>query len=278
MINIFNNYNAEESKDNIKSAGAAGIYVPGIHTITDTEIFLYETEWEGTKYLNADIVVTAENGGTLTDSLRAVPKSNQTEATTDLLNYMYNIALVTDKLDALAALKASFGSLPKVKYTDRYKKEHVALSIKVFANCKWKAMTYSEVSGNANGIFTFQRLTLNQVFRFLDNAALSEIKDGKEAGISYAYWADEDFANCKAKAQVQYNKKRDASEEAVLEVIAAYLADGNKLEKSQRESIQSHFDPEYAKQVLSGKATSASAGADDVDDVDADDDDTPSFG
>lgn len=278
MTNIFNSYNAEESNDNIKSGGAAGVYNPGIHTITDTEIFLYETEWEGTKYLNADIVVTAENGGTLTDSLRAVPKSNQTEATTDLLNYLHNIAVVTDKLEALAALKASFGSLPKVKYTDRYKKEHVALSIKVFANTKWKAMTYSEVSGSANGIFTSQRLTLNQVFRFLDNASLGEIKDDKEAGISYAYWADEDFANCKAKAQVQYNKKRDASEEAVLEVVVSYLADGNKLEKAQRESIQENFDADFAKAVLSGKSASTSADADDVDDIDEDDDETPSFG
>lgn len=277
MTNIFNSYNAEESNDNIKSGGAAGVYNPGIHTITDTEIFLFETEWEGTKYLNADIVVTAENGGTLTDSLRAVPKSNQTEATTDLLNYMHNIALVTDKLEALAALKASFGSLPKVKYTDRYKKEHVALSIKVFANTKWKAMTYSEVSGNANGIFTSQRLTLNQVFRFLDGSSLSEIKDNKEPGISYAYWSADDFANCHAKAQVQYNKKRDDADTTILEAVVDYLADGNKLTKEQREKIQEHWDLEYAKSILSGKAAASSADADDVDDID-DDSDEPSFG
>ena len=277
MINIFNSYNAEESNDNIKSVGANGVYTPGIHTVTDTEVFLYETTWQGTTYLNADIQLTMENGAILVDTLKANPKSNQTEATTDLLNYMYNIALVTDKLDALATLKTQFGSLPKVKYTDRYKKEHVALSIKVFANCKWKAMTYSEVSGSANGIFTSQRLTLNQVFRFLDGSSLSEIKDNKEAGVSYAYWSDNDFANCKAKAQVQYDKKRDDSETAVLEVIADYLADGNKLEKAQRESIQSHFDADFAKSVLSGTASN-SVDTSGVDDVEDDSDDEPSFG
>jgi len=278
MTNLFANYSPEESNDNIQTQGKAGVYTPGIYTAVGAKIYLYETEWQGTTYTNSDIVITTDSGATLVDSLRCVPKSNQTEATTDLLTYMHNIAVVTDKIEDLSKLKTQFTKLPKTKYTDKFKKEHVALEINIFANSKFKFMTYSEVSGNANGIFTTQRVTLNQVFRFLDGSSLSEIKDDKEPGISYAYWTEEGEHRMDAKTQVQYNKNRDESETAVLEVIAEHLREGKKFTKEQREKIQENFDADYAKSVLAGSATSA-VDTSDVDDIDEDDDsDIPTFG
>lgn len=277
MNNIFSTYNPETSNENIQSIGAAGVYKPGIYIATGAEIVLFETEWEGVTRTNANIIITTDSGATLVDELRVAPKSNQTDATTDLLNYLHNIAVVTDKLDALAQLKTQFATLPKVKYTDKFKKEHTALSIKLFANAKFKFMTYSEVSGSANGIFTSQRVTLNQLFRFLDNASLGEIKDNKEeVGGSFAYWT-EDEIKCAAKAQVQYSTKRDERDTAVLEVIVDHLKEAKPFTKEQREKIQDHFDADYAKSVLAGATTSAAVDTSSVD-VEEDDSETPSFG
>ena len=274
MHNLFAAYKEETSNEEIKSIGAAGIYNCGVHTIVNTELFIYETEWQGTTYTNCDIVLTADNGGVLVDSLRTAPKSNQTDATTDMLTYMHNIAVVTGKLEALAGLQATFATLPVVKYTDRYKKEHKAKSIKIFANAKFKCMTYSEVSGNANGIFTSQRLTLNQCFRFLDGASLSEIKDNKdEVGGSLAYWTDDEL-KCAAKAQVQYNAKREDADTAVLEVVVEHIKQAKPFTKEQREAIQSHWDVDYAKSVLAG-ATTKSADTAEVEDDSDDEDEVP---
>lgn len=274
MNNIFNGYKEEESNDNIKSVGGASVYNAGIHTATGAKVYVYETEWQGTKYTNSDIVITTESGATLTDSLKTTPNSNQTEATTNFLTYLFNIAVVTDKKEALAQMKTQFNALPVIKYTDPYKKEHQAKEINIFANVKFKFMTHGEVTGNANGIFTSQKLTLNQVFRFSDNASLAEIKDEKEPGGSYEYWAEDDFANCKAKTIVGYRKNRDEHEEEVLEVVAEFIADGGKFDKPKREKIQDNWDKDYAKSILSGEEPNTS---NDIDDDDGDSD-IPDFG
>lgn len=298
MTNIFAQQEAiQELNDNTQSIGKPGFYTPGIYTIVSAELFLYKTEWEGTTYENCDIVLTSDTGATLVDSLRTTAKANQTVATTDYNTYLHNMASVTgsviphpdgvlekgtnkvmqinDKIYALS--KVNFDAAPNCTYTDRFKKEHKALSVKVFANAKFKAMTYSEVSGSANGIFTSQRVTLNQVFRFLDNASLGEIKDNKEeVGGSFAYWT-EDEIKCAAKAQVQYSTKRDERDTAVLEVIVDHLKEAKPFTKEQREKIQDHFDADYAKSVLAGATTSAAVDTSSVD-VEEDDSETPSFG
>ena len=139
-------------------------------------------------------------------------------------------------------------------------------------------MTYSEVSGNANGIFTTQRLTLNQTFRFLDNASLSEIKDKKdEVGGSFTYWTDTTI-KCASKTIVQYNKNREKSDTAVLEVVVEHLKQDKPFTKEQREKIQGHWDVDYAKSVLAGASTTLEAtDTSSVDSVEDDDQAEPDF-
>jgi len=254
MTNIFAQLNTQESLENIRTMGAKGIYNPGIHDFNGATIYLYESEWQGTTYTNAEIVLTTADGATLVDELRAAPKSNQTEATTDLLNYMTNLALVSGTIEALEQLKVQFSTLPTVDYKTRFKKNVKAKVIKIFANIKFKAMTYSELAGDANDIYKSERLVLNQVFRDVDGASLAEIKDKKEPGESIVYWKENED-KIAGKAQLRWDKKRDSNDEAVLNVILDHIQAGKEFKKDQRERIQGHFDVAFAKQVLSGAAT-----------------------
>ena len=271
-------YNPESSNEEIKSTGGNSVYKSGVHTAVSAEIVLFETVYEGQATTKANIIITTDTGAILVDDLKATPNSNQVAGKTNLINYMHYIATVTDKVADLSKALSQFGTLPKVKYTDAFKKEYDAVSIRVFANTKFKFMTYSEVSGSANGIYTKQRLVLNQLFRFADNASLGEIKDKKtEVGGSYVYWTT-DPITCAAKTQVAYSKNRHESDTAVLEVVADYLKEAKVMSKDQREKIQKHWNADYAKTVLSGKLSPVTSI--DTSTIDAEDDgsDQPSFG
>ena len=276
MDNIFTDLNTETSLDNIKTFGAKTVYESGIHSVSGAEVFLYESEYNGTTYTNAEIVLTTPEGAVLVEELRVTPKSNQDKSTTDFLNYMTNIALVTGKLDALEQLKTQFAALPSVKYTNKYKKEVTAKSVKLFANSPFKIMTFSEISGGADGIYTSQRLNLVQVFRASDNASLAEIKDKKdEVGGSYEYFT-ENPETMAAKAQLRWVKpdsRSDLDTEVLTEVLD-YIKDGGKLSKDQREAIQEHWSVENAKAVLSGKVSEPKPVVDDTED-DYDEDESP---
>lgn len=251
MENLFLNMNTETASADIKGVSAPGIYTPGIHEIVNTEIYLYESEYNGTTYNNAEIIMYNAEDATIKDELRTIPKSNQTQS--DLLNYLYNLALITGKVDALESLKVGFNALPTVDHKTKYNKDVKAKVIKIFANTKLKVMTYSELSGSAEGIFTSQRLVLNQAFRFSDNASLAEVKeDSTDCGSSFDYWGQNEDSIHK-KAQIRYNKNRDQVETDVLEVVLDHIKAGKKLEKADREKIQGHWDVSYAKQVLSGE-------------------------
>lgn len=278
LNNAIKGYNPEQSNEEIKSNGGNGVYKSGVHTAVSAEIVLFESVYEGQATTKANIIITTDTGAILIDDLKATPNSNQTASKTNLLSYMHYIAVVTDKVADLSTALSQFGTLPRVKYTDAFKKEYDAVSIRVFANTKFKFMTYSEVSGDANGIYTKQKVVLNQLFRFADNASLGEIKDNKtEVGGSYIYWTT-DPITCAAKTQVQYKKNRHEADAAVLEVIADYLKEAKVMSKDQREKIQKHWNADYAKTVLSGRlspVTSIDTSSIDVEDDDASE---PSFG
>jgi hypothetical protein len=104
----------------------------------------------------------------------------------------------------------------------------------------------------------------------LDNSSLGEIKDEKEAGASYTYWSDDDFAKCKEKVFVQWVKDRDEAEKATLEEIAEFLKIGGKLTKQLKEKIQESFgDAGYVKQLLANKPSATAA--DQVDEPEVED-------
>ena len=273
MTNLFETLNVETASNEIKSVGA-GVYTPGIYTVVGADIALFEVTYpSGDTVTNAEIVLTTDSGAKVIDELRTKPKSNQTQP--DLLNYMYNIALVTDKVAELESLKTMFNTIKPSSYVDKYKTTHKeAKVIKIFTNSKFKVMTYTEVSGSANGIYTSQRLVLNQLFRFLDNASLGEIKDGKEAGGSFAYWM-EDTTRISAKSQVKWlsDAKKDERDDAVLQVVCEHIKEGKPFTKDMRVKIQETWDPSFAKQVLSSGGTTAKAvdtsSVDVEDDIDA---------
>ncbi len=272
ITNLFIDQNITEVQENIKSFGAKGIYTPGLHDIVDTEIFLYETEWQGTTYTNASIVFTNAEGATLTEDLKTSPNKNQTAATTNFLSYLASIAIVTDKIEGLEGLKAAFGALPPVTYKDPYKNEHKAKSIKLFANTPYTILTYSELSGDANGIFTNQRVNLQQLFRATDGASVAEIKDKKEdVGASKTYWADPAIHT--AKAQIKYHKDGRWADDAVLGAVLDHLQSGGTMSKDQRDKITAHWDANFAKSVLKG-AVEAPKGAD-IDEAANDEEEVP---
>ena len=183
MNNPFAAINLDQVKDEIKSYGPSNVYKPGLHKVINTDIYVYEGKYGVT----SEIVFETEDEGTFTTQLKATPNTNQTEATTNLLSYMGKLAIVNGREKQYTELKTKFGTLPKVNYKDKFNNEVKAYHIKLFNNLQYSILTYTEISGDANKIFTNQELDLLQVFS-KSNASVSEIKDNKEPGGTYTYF------------------------------------------------------------------------------------------
>jgi hypothetical protein len=237
MQNLFANVNTQVIKEEVEVRGTAGFYKPGIHKIVDTTIYLYDTEWNGQTYSNAVIEFEREDGAKLQQQLNTKTKSNQKEGQTDLTNFMGYIAICTGREEEFNNLKTTFNTLPTIKFTDKYKKEHDAKAIKIFAGAKYSILTTTELQASDNGIYTAQVLDIRFVFRDGDNASINEIKeDNKDKfGNNYEYWSNPD--NYNSKVSIAYTKgnydnwdDRDAREvKSIVTEAAEYYKDGGNL-------------------------------------------------
>jgi len=238
MENMFQNTSVEKIKENITVQGAAGFYKPGIHKIVDTEIFIFDTEFNGNTYTNAVIEFIREDGAKLQQELKTKTKSNQSEGETDLSNFMGKIAMGTGREAEYDGLGATFMELPLTPYTTMYKKEVQAKVIRIFSNAKYSIVTTTSIRASNESLYTSQILDERFVFRAEDNASSGEIKDGDEEkfGKSFEYWSDED--NVKDKISIAYVKSNydnwdgDYSDRTVKDCVTQaveYFKDGGNL-------------------------------------------------
>ena len=298
MENLFTGVSAEAIKEGIK-VQSGGINKPGIHKVVDTTVYIYETEWNKKTFTNATIEVTMDNGATLQHQLNTKTKSNQKVGETDLFNFMGYIAMCTDRETEFDGLAATFGELPVETFTDRFKKEHQAKVIKIFANAKYSIVTTPELSLSDSSIFTKQVVDIRRAFRDVDNASSDEIKDGDETkfGRNFDWWNNSD--NTEAKISLEWNKNnyngwgtddREVKPEAI--EAMEYYKEGGKLyeelpnqegvAKEDKERVANLFlqgltckEVTQRLATLKGGATSTEASPDI--DEDAGEDSTPPF-
>ncbi len=299
MENLFTGVSAEAIKEGIK-VQSGGVNKSGIHKIVDTTVYIYETEWNKKTFTNASMVVTLDSGAKLEQSLNTKTKSNQKVGETDLFNFMGYIAMCTARETEFDGLAASFGELPVETFTDRYKKEHQAKVINIFANAKYSIVTTPELSLSDSSIFTKQVIDIRRVFRDVDNASSDELKDNDETkfGRNYDWWNNPD--NTEAKISLEWNKNnyngwgtddREVKPEA-LEAMEYYKEGGKLYEelpnqegvaKEDKERVANLFlEGLSCKEVtqklatLKGGTSTATNTSEDIDE-DANEDDTPPF-
>jgi hypothetical protein len=273
MENLFANLDTAIIEEEIKVFGPAGIYTSGIHTITGAEVYVYDNpKFEGA---SAQIKLTDESGATLIEDLRTTPKEGQKQS--DLLSYLFNIALVSGKVSEYEKLKTTFVSLPTEAYEDTYKNKVQAKVIRLFANTPFKIVTVTELSGDANQIYSSQRVVLHQVFRASDNASLGEIKSkSEEVGASFKWWSDP--ANTNSRASIKYHKDGKFEDQPCLQEALAFIQDGGTLDKKAKGLLQDGFSSREVAAKLGGStAEPAKRESYDSDDDGSDDEPLPAF-
>ena len=239
MNDLFKDIKEETLEDGIKVFGPKGIYAPGIHEIVDTNIYVYDVTYDDETWTTAEVVVTDSKGATLTNQLNTEAKGEQTQSA--LVRFIYGVALVTGKqADVVPYLKNQFNKLPLVNYEDSYKKKVKARHIKLLSNSKYYNVTTTEVSGDANGIYTKQIINPFSMFRHSDKASTSEIKEGNKDkfGAAFEYWEDPSISL--DKTRIAWHKD-DAHNNAVTKEVVAYIMAGGVLDKKTKEKFQDGY-------------------------------------
>ena len=265
MNDLFKDIKEETLEEGIKVFGSRGIYTPGLHEIVDTNIYIYEVTFGDNTWATAEVVVEDASGATLVNQMKATKTGNQTQE--EVLRFMYGVAAATGlKTELVNFLKTQFNKLPLVSYKDKFNKDVKARQIKLFNNKKYYAVTSTEVSGDANGIFTNQILSLFNMFRHSDRASTSEIKEGNKDkfGNAFTYWEDPSISL--DKTRIAWSKD-DRHDNAVTREVVAYIMAGGVLDKKTKEKFQDG----YTSAEVFGKAptpTEADAVIEDTDDTD----------
>jgi len=239
MNDLFKDIKEETLEEGIKVFGPKSIYTPGIHEIVDTNIYVYDVTYGDSTWTTAEVVVVDSKGATLTNQLKTEAKGEQTQSA--LVRFIYGVALVTGKqAEVVPYLKNQFNKLPLVSYEDSFKKKVKARHIKLLSNSKYYNTTTTEVSGDANGIYTKQIINPFSMFRHSDKASTSEIKDGSKDkfGDAFEYWEDQSVAL--DKTRVAWHKDGAHDNEVTRETVA-FLSAGGTLDKATRQKLQDGY-------------------------------------